>query len=205
MLTMAASLFLTASRAGFIDLVIAGAVCLWHFGVKGKRAYLIVIALVFSVLLMAVAGRQLKDRFTAMSGEDLNTDIEGKAYSSFEARQMLMRRAVEAIEQHPILGIGANNFMTISGDWHEVHMTYLQIAVEGGIFSFLLYLMFFGLGFSNLRKLRRMRNLDVETTLFSGALHSSLIGFAVGALFAPKRINSFLILPSPILPCSSAC
>ncbi len=191
MLTMAASLFLTASRAGFIDLVIAGAVCLWHFGVKGKRAYLIVIALVFSVLLMAVAGRQLKDRFTAMSGEDLNTDIEGKAYSSFEARQMLMRRAVEAIEQHPILGIGANNFMTISGDWHEVHMTYLQIAVEGGIFSFLLYLMFFGLGFSNLRKLRRMRNLDVETTLFSGALHSSLIGFAVGALFAPEAYQFF--------------
>ncbi|HEV7217891.1 MAG TPA: O-antigen ligase family protein [Terriglobales bacterium] len=191
MLVMAASLFLTASRAGFIDLVIAGTVCLWHFGVKGKRPYLIVIALVLGALLMAVAGRQLKDRFTAMSGEDLNTSIEGKAYTSFEARQMLMRRAVEGIEHYPILGVGVNNFMSISGDWHEVHMTYLEIAVEGGIFSFVLYLMFFSRGFSNLRRLRRRRDLDTQSTLFAGALHSSLIGFAVGALFAPEAYQFF--------------
>ncbi len=126
--------FLTASRAGFIDLVIAGTVCLWHFGVKGKRPYLIVVALLLGALLMAVAGRQLKDRFTAMSGEDLNTSIEGKAYTSFEARQMLMRRAVEGIEHYPILGVGVNNFMSLSGDWHEVHMTYLELRSRGAFF-----------------------------------------------------------------------
>ncbi len=191
MLAMAASLFLTASRAGFIDLVVAGTVCLWHFGVKGKRVHLIAIALVFAALLMAVAGRQLINRFTAMSGEDLNTDIEGKAYSSFEARQRLMSRALEEFEHYPILGIGVNNFISVSGDWHEVHMTYLQVAVEGGIFSIVLYLMFVGAGFSNLRKLRHVRNLDVEKTLFVGALHSSLIGFVVGALFAPEAYQFF--------------
>jgi hypothetical protein len=191
MLVMAASLFLTASRAGFIDLVIAGGVCLWHFGIKGRRMYLIVIALVFSALLMAVAGKQLKNRFTAMSGEDLNTEIEGKAYGSFEARQMLMRRAMEEIEHYPILGIGVNNFVSVSGDWHEVHMTYLQIACEGGVFAFTLYVLFFSRGFSNLRKLRRRQNLDVETVLFVGALHSSLIGFVVGALFAPEAYQFF--------------
>ncbi|MGH9530317.1 MAG: hypothetical protein ACRD2S_10415, partial [Terriglobales bacterium] len=46
MLVMAASLFLTASRAGFIDLVIAGGVCLLHFGVKGRRPSLIATALI---------------------------------------------------------------------------------------------------------------------------------------------------------------
>ena len=191
MLVMAASLFLTASRAGFIDLLIAGAVCLWHFGVRGRRPYLIAVALILAALLMAVAGGQLKDRFTAMSGEDLNTSIEGKAYSSFEARQMLMHRAVEEIEHYPILGIGVNNFMSVSGDWHEVHMTYLEIAVEGGLFAFVFYLMFFSRGFSNLRKLRHRKVLDVESTLFAGALHSSLIGFAVGALFAPEAYQFF--------------
>ena len=37
MLIMMAAMFLTASRAGFINLVISGTVTLWHFGIKGKR------------------------------------------------------------------------------------------------------------------------------------------------------------------------
>src|SRR5437667_8491670 len=41
MLIMAKALFMTASRGGFITLVVAGIVCMWHFGIKGKRLYLI--------------------------------------------------------------------------------------------------------------------------------------------------------------------
>ncbi|MGA7907102.1 MAG: hypothetical protein WCA16_06805, partial [Candidatus Sulfotelmatobacter sp.] len=52
-------------------------------------------------------------------------------------------------------------------------------------------LMFFWCGFSNLRKLRKRGDLDPETTLFVGALHSSLIGFVVGALFAPEAYQFF--------------
>ena len=37
----------------------------------------------------------------------------------------------------------ARNFLTYSLIWHEVHMTYLQICVEGGIPGMILYLMFF--------------------------------------------------------------
>lgn len=190
-LVMAASLFLTASRAGFIDLTIAGSVCLWHFGVKGRRVYLIVITLALGSLIMVVAGRQLIDRFAAISGTDLNTTVEGKAHSSVEAREHLMRQALVTLEHYPILGVGVNNFTSISGDWHEVHMTYLQIAAEGGIPCFILYILFFSRGFANLRRLRRRRDLDVETTLFVGALHSSLIGFVVGALFAPEAYQFF--------------
>ena len=42
MLVMAVAIFETASRAGFIDLVISGSVTLYFFGIKGKRPYLIV-------------------------------------------------------------------------------------------------------------------------------------------------------------------
>jgi O-antigen ligase len=191
MLAMCSALFLTASRAGFIDLVIAGSVCLWHFGVKGRRPHLIVIAVVLGTLIMVVGGRQLKDRFAAIAGGDLETTTETKAESSFEARKQLMIRALEVIGHYPILGTGVENFVIVSGDWHEVHMTYLQVAVEGGIPALVIYLMFFARGFSNLRRLRRRRDLDSETTLFIGALHSSLIGFAVGALFAPEAYQFF--------------
>jgi hypothetical protein len=51
--------------------------------------------------------------------------------------------------------------------------------------------MFISRGFKNLRKLRRMRDLDSETVLLAGALHSSLIGFLVGAFFAPEAYQFF--------------
>src|ERR1035438_6040198 len=70
-------------------------------------------------------------------------------------------------------------------------MTYLQIGVEGGIPAMVLYLMFFWCGFKNLKILRKTPNLDQHTILFVGALHSSLIGFVVGALFAPEAYQFF--------------
>jgi uncharacterized membrane protein YfcA len=63
--------------------------------------------------------------------------------------------------------------------------------VEGGILCLILYLLFLGRGFSNLRALRRVAELDSEVKLFAGALHSSLVGFLVGALFAPEAYQYF--------------
>ena len=189
-LVMALTLFLTASRGGFITLVISGAVCLWLFGVKGRRVSLIVATAFTVVLLTIVAGGPLMKRMSAISGE-AGTQEEASAYGSYEQRTFLMKRALEGIEEYPIFGIGVRNFQIYSGVWRDVHMTYLQIAVEGGIPSLILYLALFGRGFSNLRKLRRRKDLDEHTTLLVGALYSSLIGFAVGALFAPEAYQFF--------------
>src|SRR5581483_1814241 len=103
MLFMATALFLTASRAGFITLVISGTVCLWHFGVKGKRPQLIVAAVLAVALLGAVAGGRLKQRFSAISG-DVESSVDQNAYGSYEERRYLMHRAVEGILHYPILG-----------------------------------------------------------------------------------------------------
>ena len=187
-LTMLAALFLTASRGGFIDLVITGAVTMWHFGVRGKRRMLIAGVALACAVLMAVAGGKLYDRFAALSG---NSGTEESAHGSYEQRKYLMLRSLEGIEHYPVFGIGVNNFTTYSGVWREVHMTYLQVCVEGGIPVLILYLMFFRKGFKNLKILRKTPNLDEHTVLFVGALHSSLIGFAVGASFAPEAYQFF--------------
>jgi O-antigen ligase len=190
MLIMGLALLMTGSRAGFISLLISGAVCLWHFGVKGRRFFLIVISVLALVALMSVAGGRVVDRMAAISGK-VDTQEEGRAYGSYEERKYLMDKAIEGIEHYPILGIGARNFETYSGVWKDVHMTYLQIAVEGGIPSLILYLLFLASAFRNLRKLRRRQDLDVQTTLFVGGLHSSMIGFVIGALFAPVAYQFF--------------
>lgn len=189
-LIMGLTLFMTASRAGFITMVISGAVCLWHFGVRGRRFYLIVTSGLAFVLLMAIAGGPLLNRLAAVTGR-ADTKEEAKAYGSYEERRYLMVKAVKGIAEYPILGVGVRNFGVYSGIWREVHMTYLQIAVEGGIPSLVLYLLFFGRGFSNLRKLLRRKDLDPQSTVAVGALHSSMVGFAVGALFAPEAYQFF--------------
>ena len=188
MLVMAVAIFETASRAGFIDLIISGSVALYFFAIKGRRPYLIVATGLIGVVIMAAAGGKLFDRFAALSG---NSATEQSAYGSFEDRKYLMYRAIDAIEHYPILGIGLRNFPTYSLIWHDVHMTYLQICAEGGIAVLVLYLIFFWRGFKNLKILRRTKNLDPDIVLFIGALQSSLVGFVVGACFAPEAYQFF--------------
>lgn len=190
-LAMAGALFLTASRAGFITLLIVGPLCLWHFAVKGRRLHLIFATAAILLIAGVLAGGRLKDRFLAISGEDLDTHLQQSAYGSFEQRRLLILSSLKATAQHPFLGLGAGNFTSFSGTWREVHVSYLQIAVEGGIPVLILYLMFFRRGFVNLKRLRELGSANSEVVLFAGALHSSLLGFVFGALFAPEAYQYF--------------
>lgn len=188
MLVMAVAIFMTASRAGFIDLIISGSVTLYFFAIKGKRLYLLVATVLVGVVVMGAFGGKLFDRFAAMEGG--STDVKS-AYGSYEDRKYLMVRALDAIEHYPILGLGMHNFTTYSLIWHDVHMTYLQICADGGIAVLVLYLMFFYRGFKNLKILRHAKNLDPEIVLYIWALQSSLVGFVVGACFAPEGYQFF--------------
>jgi O-antigen ligase len=190
MLVMCTAVFMTASRAGFIELAVTGAVCLWIFGVKGKRIYLIVAAAAVVLVVGLAVGGRMKERFVAISGNNLENNVDVSAYDSFEQRRYLITQSFRGIARYP-LGIGAGNFEEYSGVWREVHVAYLQIAVEGGICSLVLYLLIFGRGFANLRRLRRMPSHDPEIDLFAGALYATLIGFIVGAFFAPEAYQYF--------------
>lgn len=190
MLAMCTSLFMTASRAGFIELLVTGAACLWIFGIKGKRIHLIAAAALVVLVIGIAAGGRLKERFFAISGTNLTNDMDVSAYGSYEQRRFLIVQSLHGIAQYP-LGIGLGNFTVYSGVWRDVHVSYLQIAVEGGIAALVLYLLFFARGFHNLSRLRHMRSLDPEMQLFSGALYATLIGFIVGAFFAPEAYQFF--------------
>jgi len=188
MLLMLAVIFLTASRAGFIDLVCSYSVALYFIGIKGRRSWLIVASALLGLVIVSTVGGRLYDRFNALSG---NTAVERSALGSFEDRKYLMVRALEGIEHNPLFGLGCGNFETYSEIWHEVHMTYLQIGVEGGIPVLILYLMFFRRDFQNIGQLIKWKDLDPEVRAFAGALTASQVGFVVGALFAPEAYQFF--------------
>lgn len=197
MLAMGLALIRTASRAGFIDLLIAGAVCLWQFGIKGRRFYLIPATALIGVVLIAVAGGALRDRLSTVAADDASGREE--ASQSYEDRKILMGKALEGIAHYPILGVGAENFVVYSGLWLEVHAAYLQIAVEGGIPALILYLLFFYRGFVNLKRVREA-NVSGDAEVFRGALLASLVGFVVGAAFSPEAYHFF---PYLTVCCSS--
>ena len=163
MLIMLITIFKTASRAGFIDLVICGSVTLYYFAIKGKRTYLLVATVLLGVLIGVTVGGKLYDRFEALEGDSTS---EENAYGSYQARMFLMGRALDAIESYPILGIGVQNFPTYSLIWHDVHMTYLQVAAEGGIPVAIIYLLFFRCAFVNLKILRKRTYLNPYIVLF---------------------------------------
>jgi O-antigen ligase len=188
-LAMCTALFLTASRAGFITLVISGAFGLWQFGVKQRRPQLIAAAALVTLVIGMTAGQRLKDRFLAISGEETDA-ADTSARGSFEQRRRLIELSFPTIAHYP-LGIGMGMFPNYSREWREVHVSYLQITVEGGIAAGILYLLFFARGFANLRQWRRMGGWDEESDLLARALHISLIGFLVGALFSPEAYQFF--------------
>ena len=191
MLVMCTALFMTASRAGFIDLLVTGTICLWIFGIKGKRMHLIAGAALVALIVGFAAGGRLKDRFFAISGgANIENAVDESAYDSYEQRRFLMFKSMEAMVHYP-WGVGLGNFAIYSGTWREVHMSYLQMGSEGGLGALLFYLLFFGKGFSNLKKLRKFPGYDAEMDLFAGALFATLVGFVVGALFAPEAYQYF--------------
>jgi len=190
MLAMCTTLFMTASRAGFVDLVVTGMVSLWIFGIKGRRIHLVAAAVLVASVVGLAAGGRLKDRMFAISGSNLQSDLDKSAYGSYEQRRYLMGKSLEAIEHYP-LGVGLGDFPVYSGVWRDVHVSYLQIGAEGGIAALVLYLLFFSRGFANLKRLRRLPSRDAEMDLFAGALFATLVGFLVGACFAPEAYQYF--------------
>jgi O-antigen ligase len=188
-LGMIVTLFLTGSRGGAITLAIATLVCLWHFGIQGKRPQLVLATIVAVVALFVLTGGVVAQRFSAMSGK-VNDTFQLSAYESYQQRSLLIDLSLSALKDHPLFGLGTGDFEVYSGLWHEVHLAYLQVAVEGGIPALILYLGIFWCGYQNLRRLSRM-TLDRETQLFAWALHGTLIAFLIGALFAPDAYQYF--------------
>ena len=191
MLIATTALMLTASRAGAITLAVVAVFCLWRFGIKGRRPLLLVSAVVVVALLFLFAGNALQQRFIAIGGEDITTAGQQKAHGSYEQRRLLILGGLQLMKQYPIFGLGAGNYGNFSGTWQDVHVTYLQIGVEGGVPALILFLMYFWRGFANLRRVRRKPNLDPETGLFADAVYASLLAFVVGALFAPEAYQYF--------------
>ena len=182
----------TYSRSGFLAMVVSLIVCIWEFGIKGKRAPILVASfLLFMVSAgVALATPNYMNRLKSIFSDD----VEGAGdHGSAEARRELLRRSIDLAIHNPIVGVGPGNFPAVTQTWKVAHNTYTELAAEAGLPALLLFLAFLALAFRNLRRLRKTpgykANLQIQ--LFTSALWASLAAYLVGAAFADTEYALF--------------
>lgn len=190
----------TYSRSGMIAMMITAIVCLWEFGVKGRRFMLLAVTMILGVLALGglVASPKyrarigsLVERPTIGSLEEGSMEAHGEEY--LEQRTALLKESLSLMLHHPIFGIGPGNFPAVTQEWLVVHNTYTEFGAEAGIPALALFL---ALLFVSMRRIKRVYKLpgyksDPEIRIWTSALWAALAGYAVGALFASTEYNLF--------------
>jgi O-antigen ligase/polysaccharide polymerase Wzy-like membrane protein len=191
MLLMTYAVLLTASRAGLLALMVTVGACLWEFGMKGRRPYLIPLAVLAGIVILPLAGGYLVKRFESTFESDRSTQTDVAARESAEQRRALIIRSLVITAEHPLFGVGPGNFEIVSGNWHVTHNTFSQLSAEGGLLALILYLIIIWQTFSNLRRTQQLANKDTDLMLWAGTLRASLYGFLIGSFFASLAYQFF--------------
>ena len=134
------ALIITLSRGGWTGLLLAVAIVLLGAWKRGWLSLRVLIAVGLLTLPVLLSGDEIANR--------LLVDDKGAA----EVRVPLAQLALNMIEDHPLLGVGANNFAVniseyatpeFGGVWlSTVHNNYLLIWAEKGIFGLAAYIWF---------------------------------------------------------------
>jgi putative inorganic carbon (HCO3(-)) transporter len=187
-LVMLYAVILTGSRGGLIALIAAATAFLWEFAVRGRRRYLLVLALILGVTLGMFSGGMLVERFRETFGSN---KVDTAAYESSQIRQQLFWRSVEVTKEHPLFGVGPGNFEQESGSWHVAHNSFAQMSSEGGIPALFLYSLILWSGFRNLRATKRFAGNRRIAGIFAKALLASLVGYVIGSCFLSVSYGFF--------------
>lgn len=188
-LAMTYVVFRTGSRSGLIALAVAGMWCIWDFGIKGRRLYLPILALIIAGAGFAIAGGTLVHRFSeTFSGSGANQS----AYGSAIARKQLLILSLKVTAKHPLFGIGPGDFQAVSGHWQPTHNVYTALSAEGGIPALVLFLLIYWRSFANLRHVREFEDPDSELGMFARAMRASLWAFAIAGPFFPDAYQYFV-------------
>jgi O-antigen ligase len=200
LISMLYAVVATYSRSGMIAMVITATICLWEFGVKGRRVMLLMSAAIIGIIslgLVLVTPKYLARMETLVhetpEGTQERGTLESHAQGSVEAREELLKDSLITALHHPVFGIGPGNFPAVAGQWHVAHNTYTEIAAEAGfpaIFLFLWMLV------ASMRKIRRVRKLpgyaaNGDIRLWTSALWAALAAYLAGAIFASTEYNLF--------------
>jgi len=190
--TAVAAIMLTYSRAGFITLVVVLAICFWKMVGRGRRLKYIFPFLLVGAAFLLLAPQNYMDRLQAIT--DFSKDKSG----SGEARWEAIKKTLEVISEHPILGVGMGmNVLALNEKglyWAHAHNVYLQIASEIGVLGMIVFVL---LAISLLRSVRLIQaqykgaHQQQELVVLAAATETGLLAFCIAALFHPVAYHFY--------------
>jgi len=194
----------TGSRGGFVALVAVGAYIVLRYSAIALRRRVWATALIALVVLGAASDQYWGQMSTIMSDADYNRNAES-------GRMQIWRRGMGYMLQHPILGVGPNNFQTAEGTlspfaqrqqfgvgvrWNAAHNSFVQAGAELGLPGLILFMAVIATAFRSLRRSGRRASAAVLTDgrqpELTQALTATLIGFTVGAFFLSLAYSEML-------------
>jgi len=194
----------TGSRGGFIALVAtAGFVVLRYSAIPLWRR-VAVTALGVAIVVGTASDQYWQQMSTILSDADYNRTAES-------GRIPIWKRGVGYMMQHPLLGVGPDNFRTAEGTlsefadrqqfgvgvrWNAAHNSYVQVGAELGVVGLALFLAMIASAFVALRRARPDERAADDSrdrrTQLTQVLTASLIGFVVGAFFLSLAYSEML-------------
>ncbi len=190
LIIMGCAVMLTGSRAGLLEMAVTMGVCLWEFGIKGRRRGLVLSAGVAVLAILLLTAGRLTERWKAT----FDPSEDQATYGSTELRRETLVQGLMVTATHPLFGVGPGNFTSLSGSWREVHNIYVQLSCEGGILALALYLLMLRKAFQSLQITKQLARGQPAILLLAQALRASLIGFAVGAFFLTETYDLYCYL-----------
>jgi O-antigen ligase len=189
---MCLGVVLTSSRSGFLALIISVMICVWEYGIKGKRRKLVVATIVMLLLGLAVSltGSHYRARLESI----FLGNIEGSGdKGSREARVALLKKSIDVALSHPIFGVGPGCFVMVDSGWVVAHNAYTELAAETGFPGLLLFLGALWAALSNIGVVRKSQQYrdSPEFRNITEALRAGLVAYLAGSWFASTEYNLY--------------
>lgn len=171
----------SGSRKGFLGmLAFAG---LWYLYSRRKSIFEMRLTILVPLLLLAPLYYGIE---YVMSETLLGKRFDDVAHHGEKnLRVQLYREGLQMIEEHPIVGVGLNNFAVLSSSGLFSHSDYLEVAANTGLIGFMLYFSIYVCLWRRLSRLRKLADDDHLKNL-TGVLKAAVITIL---LLAFGRVN----------------
>jgi putative inorganic carbon (HCO3(-)) transporter len=195
----------TGSRGGFLGFGVVLAYLLTTYRVLPRRIRM--WGVLGGALLLAAGGPRYWERLRTMLEPSRDYNWSGEEYTG---RGELWRRGIGYIRRRPIVGLGANRFVTAERELSEVarrrvmagrpvqalvaHNSYIHIAAELGLPALVVFLALLARTARTLTSVRRRAGPDTRLGAFAHVLFASLLGYVVCAFFQSAAYFAFFYL-----------
>ena len=190
----------SGSRGGQLALLVGIGLIFFSSKIKLRILYKALILFIIVGGLLSSQAEPLKERWASvLSGEDYNIANLDDAGGG---RLAIWRSGIVLFSENFLLGVGVGNSSTAMGEkhgsnaWITIHNSYIQVALELGIFGLIVFLLMLRLIWTNCTRVIEMTcNVPHKKQFFilSFSIRVSLIVYLIASFFLSQAFS--IIIP----------